>query len=356
MYFIQLLLVLIIPIVLYKKITKKTYCRIVFLLLAGLMCFRAKTVGLYDTEKMYLPWINLFDRMSLQEILRIYPLYRGSLLQILTKLYLNFSNSEELWIFLTSIPFCYATYKLVYEESKNVKEAALYFTLIITLRLYSTQFFTIRHGLASAMLVFAYLSIKKNKYVQYSLFFLLATMFHSTAIVFLIILPFKLFDWKINWKHFVFSLIVLLVALYIINNHFGLVLSYLDGSLSYYQNYKSEGGAAYTFPLMITCLYFMTFSLFSLKDSKNKIYDSFSFNILALATITMYGSTVIASFYRISYFFLIIGCKSIKDSIVLQKRKIRIAIYVIVFGLLFYTYYLNLISTNMIPYRSWLFN
>lgn len=84
---------------------KKLYCYTAAIILLCVIGFRTENMGLYDVKNIYFPQFDSLQRMSMAEMFKEYPVMRGNLFQIFTKLYQVFSENKYVWLLFTSIPY-----------------------------------------------------------------------------------------------------------------------------------------------------------------------------------------------------------------------------------------------------------
>jgi hypothetical protein len=91
-----------------------------------------------------------------------------------------------------------------------------------------------KQSTAFALIILAYLSLKKDFYIKFLLYSILAIFFHKSAIAVVSILIISKF--KLNFKNLIIFLILLVISYSILINDKSRIVSYLQ-----HNNYKSDG-------------------------------------------------------------------------------------------------------------------
>lgn len=205
--------------------TKKTYLFLCFLPLTLIACLRSTSVGI-DT----LQFTNAFDRIALMtpknfELLR-YEYGFIWLCWLLSKL---FSNSQIL-IITTSLFINYSVAKFIEKNSENVYLSTI---LFVTANFYFCYMNIMRQALAISILLFGFEYLKKEKYIKYLIFVLLASLFHTSAILAGSFIFFRKF--KFNRKFIIISILIAVLA-FAFGRQFFALLSGLSPRLAEYAN------------------------------------------------------------------------------------------------------------------------
>ncbi len=327
----------------------KIYCVGITVLLCLLMGFRSESLGMNDVQYIYMPMFQRISNMRFSDVLEIYPFYRGNLLAVLTKLFTYVCKDKYLWLICVSIPSVIAIGKLVYNESEY---PAMSFFMLFGTHIYLVNMYLIRHSLAMAFLIFAFSYIKKEKFVRFAIMVLVAAMFHSTAIVFII--AYFVAKFRFDWKTFVLTIVGAFLVIRWNSSVFKLVFKYINNE--YYSKYSSALGSkqlTYFYVFLLILLLVICCRWFS----DNKQVDSVYFNISCLAVIFMSLTAVVADFYRMGMFFgvfnIILLPNSIKKIKDMKIRMIVSAALIVFFG---YFAISGIQDAGLSPYRTWLFS
>lgn len=345
---------------------KLVYCVIMGILLSLLFGFRSEELGMMDVKVYYIPMFRTVKTMSFSQIIQAYPFERGNLFQILTKLISMVISDEHIWLFLISLPFTVAITYAIYSYSKF---PMMGFFLMFGSYIILVNMFLIRNSLCLAFLIICYICIQRKKWILSLIFYVLAILTHTTAILFGI--TYLIVKFRSNWKIYLGSIIV---SYFIISNSAEILSSLfqiINGG--YYSNYDREGSAGLlyfsryiVFLVIYIILYLVNHKTISINSSKilfhsektNSIFDvnNSNFNMMCLSIIFMSLATVVAEFYRIGMFFGFFGLIGLSNEIYDCKNKFLkyscCAFLIIVCG---YFTYKGLYAANLAPYKSWLF-
>lgn len=121
--------------------------------------------------------------------------------------------SNQYAIFFTSALFIYLISWVVIKRLSY--ECWLSVFLFITLGLFSNSVNVIRLTMAYVICLFAYIELEKKKYMKFIIFVIFATLFHTSAIVFIVALPCNRLRMK---KRFLFIWSVITGMLFILFN------------------------------------------------------------------------------------------------------------------------------------------
>jgi len=330
----------------FNKNGKKYYCILACILLSLLIGLRHESLGMYDTEYLYIPNFKQICKMTMFEVLRTFDFFRGNGLYICTKIFTYLSTNQYLWLFVTSLPFTISFSYFVYKYSKL---PSLSFFLIFGLRIYLVNFFLIRQSIAAAILIWSYEFIKNKKLIPFILTVLLASWFHTTAIVFFIAYP--LVHFKIGFKQMIAILGCLYIAIYYKADFFEFIFS-LFGDV-YYSGYYTTATSFdtltyfYIYLLIVGIIVILKWGRVYSEDDKIMI------NCLNIATGFMAFSTILAEFYRIGMFFGAFGAVALANAYVDTRfKQYRIFIYIVII-VLFGAYAIKGIADmSMYPYKS----
>lgn len=218
-YIILILTLFILGIVLKpnkKKTNKKTFMIIAFILLALIAGCRSYTVGI-DTEQFCKAY-QLIGRIEISQAIENTRYETGFI--ILCKI-LNFITPNfQLLIFITSVFIMSSVCKFIYEESDDVIFSTLIFILINCFAMYMS---TMRQAIALAIIILAYLYFLKNdKKVKYVISVIIASLFHQSAIVMLILLLFN--GKKFKRRYYVVSILTAIMVFIFVPTIFSILL------------------------------------------------------------------------------------------------------------------------------------
>lgn len=190
--------------------------------------------------------------------------------------------------------------KLIYKESPNL---LISFIVFISLGFFSFSMHGVRQGLAIAIIMFSYFPLRDKKILQFVGLVLIASLYHSTAIIFLIAYPCcRLGFNKKSAILYIGILAVLLVAGNDLVRMFALEVSAYDARFEGYA--ETDRALSYSGFIQL-CLFFLLV-LFNIKSFKKKDKDSsLLITLLVLALIFQSCAVFIAELFRIAMYFSI---------------------------------------------------
>ena len=354
-YIFQIAFIILLPPFLRRfRNYKGLYCTLCAILLICVMGFRTEDLGLYDVKNVYFPMFDTVKQLSFSELIIKYPIERGNLFQICSKLFSYISENKYIWLFVTSIPYIAAMRHLIYKYSATIYVASFCFFMICGMRIYQTNFYLIRHSIAMAILVLAFDSILNKDLKKFLILTLIATMFHSTAAVFFIAYP--LARIRPSWKQLIATIAGVYIVVYLSKDVMSAIFLIL-GDDNYYSSFqtRNSGFDSFTFPIICCALFLIAFFVFK-KNAINTGLEAVTINMLCLGAIFMGAATMIGEFYRLSYFFMtvsFVGLGNIFHSI--KTKYLRVGLFFCIFVGLFWFMIRGLEPNGLVPYKSWLF-
>ena len=356
-----------------QKQARMVTCIVCAVMMFLVMGFRSRELGMYDVERVYYPMFREVQKLTFAGIFKRFPLIRGNFLQLFTKVFTLVSTDYNWWIFVTSVPtlasLAYVTYK------RGVSKFACAFSLFLYmgLRLYGTNFYLIRHSFAMALLLLAFDAMLDKKLVKFLVFVLLATLFHSTALIFIVAYP--LSKIKISMKQFVMFFAGFFFVTYLSRSLLNSIF-YTLGSDVYYRNYASKSGFRSNIFIPVALALFLLAMALSkydfvmtrghkndilsvsearLDETLNPALCASTVNMLEIAVFFMGMSLIISEFQRIGFFFLAVSTVGLSNLIDAQKDKtIRMGLYLVIFAGLVMFMSNALVPEMLAPYKSWL--
>lgn len=211
----------------------KYYCIIAFSIIIVVAGLRKYTIGI-DLEGQYARMYTMIGEMSWSDIfqLRYEPGY-----SIFCKLLSYVSKDPQFYIFITSL-ICYGSVGLfIYRNSEDVHLSTMIF---ITCNLMFTYMNVIRQALAVAILLFGINFIKKKQYFQFIAVIILASTFHTSALIALLMVVFSIVGYK---RKYVLISFGIYVASLFLGQHFFDMTSTLLGMYEGYATKENYGMA-----------------------------------------------------------------------------------------------------------------
>lgn len=275
-----------------------------------------------------------YSKYSFSEMLSLYNTsIKSPTFHLLGWIVSRIRNDAQIWLAFIGGLYAFCTSVLIYKESKNVTISAL---MVFALGYFMFSLTGLRQTISLAIIMLSYFAIKNKKMVLFIGLVFLATLFHTSAIIFIIAYPIS--HLKIGFKHFAVALfaLVMFVAFqsavrYFIANILGDV--YLSGYA------KREIGLSFS-GLLIQCAIFV-FSLFYYKQTISKFNTSIIlYNLSFVGMVFQLFASMIAEMFRISMyfsFFNILLVPMVLSSIENKKTKLILEV-ALIYVLLLYNF------------------
>ena len=137
-YILLVISIIILGMFLSKK-QKKIYCIIIGMLLLVLSGCRNPSMGIIDTEYIYIPTYYKIRNIPFESINDEFS--KDILFHYMTKLFVMISDNSQLWLAFVSMPFIVGTVWLTYKESDN---AILSLLLLLALNFYRYELYSFK--------------------------------------------------------------------------------------------------------------------------------------------------------------------------------------------------------------------
>lgn len=235
-YFIDLLCIALLNAIIKPKLgcTRKKWFVISSMLLLGLTAgCRSYLVGI-DTYSYYWAYNYVdFDNSY----------YEPGFLLLIKFLNL-FSDNPQTIIAASSLFICFSVGLFVYRSSDNV---FISIVLFVTLLSYASFMNLMRQALAVSILLFAYPSLCKKQFGYAAIIILLASSFHSSALIWLALIPLSMIRFS---KKALVAYVVVLAVLFVFPSQAFLMASSALGKYDGYLTSKWGGGNSFAAPIM----------------------------------------------------------------------------------------------------------
>ena len=226
-----------------NKKRKKIFIIVSFGILIIIAAMRHYTVGI-DVEKHYMRRFLEISDFSLAEI----PTYAKSVgyeigYCYFTKLLSMISTDPQCYIIGTSLIMMGAMAYFIYQKSEDVLMSTMLFVFSCTYYMYMN---IVRQGMAVSIVLIGYVLFSKSQrkiwnYIVFAGFILLASTFHSSAVLCFLIILFDFLGFK--RIHIIISIVITVVAYLFYSQLYAAVVGFL-GSNGQYERYiesSSEG-------------------------------------------------------------------------------------------------------------------
>ena len=290
-------------------------------------------------------YLSFFERVSndghlLRFMQEFHSLEKGFIYYM--KLLSFITTNPQVYLSLVSITIFSLVGYVIYKNSKNYYLSII---AIITLVFFNFSFSGIRQSIAIAIAFISFEFIKKKKWVLFILLVLLASTFHTSALVFLIAFP--LYYLRIEKKHL--FLILILIAVVFLFKSFFLKFILVNVFDKYDGSTLLVSTGAYTMFFVMLALYVVSM-IVKKPNSYSPQLNAYS-NYLLVAVLIQIAASESQIAMRAGYYYFIFSSLLIPEIIVSTKNeRIRPIIYVLVVIICFSFYYLTTSGGSLDPY------
>lgn len=283
---------------------------------------------------VYVDYYNTYSKFSLERILSFFnseqkdPFY-----YVFSWFFSRVFPDVQWWLAFVALVYLISVGILIYKESEA---PLLSFLAFLTLEYFEFSLSGLRQALALSFTMLSFFSIKKKKWIVFVLLVLLASLFHRSALIFLIVYPIA--HSRVGKLHLVVAIIVGIMFLVGEDYIRDFMRKYLtDGQYEGYVDRTvglSFSGFIIQGAIFIFC--FLYYPAVSRKyESANVLY-----NMVFIGLLFRLFSSMIAEVFRISMYFSIFNIILITMAISVEKDKKTRAIEAFGVGFLFIAYML----------------
>lgn len=319
-----------------KKKARKSYIwgvSIILILISGL---RNMYVGPDDTYN-YFNTFNNIKQMSYTDCLDV---NKDPIFSLFTKvLQIFIGGNFQLYLIICASILLIPLGRFFYRESHNPMISYLMF---ISLGFFSFSMVCIRQSMAIGVLLLSYDALRQHKLIKFILFVLLASCFHLSALIFLLIYPMSYL--KYNMRMLLIYLVAVVLSIVMGQEIVGSFdLSLIDARFGGYQLGESRVLSAAGLVQLI--LFGLVYAIYYRKvQAKNPEEANLQCHFLSLAMVFQGLVFVIAEFFRVSWYFkayVLILIPMILAYSGKQRKALTLA-----FGLLFLAYFFINVGNN----------
>ena len=332
---------------------KKKYLILIFTILTIVSAIRNYTVGV-DTEQ-FCRAFEYIGGMSISNAIENTRYELGFVL--LCKLLSFISDNSQILIIATSIIIMTTIAKFIYEESDDVVLSTLLFVL---LNYYAMYMNVMRQAMAIAIIIISYKAFLKNgKNIKFTLAVLVASLFHQSALVMLILIFFR--NKKFSKKYYFISLLIGFLVFVFADKLFSILLSIFSSYQDYQTSVFAESNYFAAIFNAIVLFIFYTVGIIYIDFKNTKKSDSINFYAyMVMINFLLYIATIkISIFTRATTYFNIFNIIWIPAFI--KNIQNKLAMQIILLMLLFFTIlYWGIISVyrpewyGVIPYETFM--
>lgn len=301
-----------------------------FLIIAALFLFLIATFRSFEFGTdlaIYIPRYENMKYLNYKDVIdnSLYGNQKDLAFYLFSKFLSNFNFSSRGYISVLSLIFLMSFFKTVNLYSPLPLLSIVSF---LSLGYFSFSLTGLRQSIALAFILFSYQYFKENKIFRFIITVVIGSLFHSSALIFLIVYPFSKIK-GIPRRPLILTLAILITLFFegILRNFIS-IMSWNE-SLGNYATQTvslSFAGAFIQIMIYLFCLYYKK-DVLKLNSKNIILYD-----LLALGIVFQIFSTIVAEFFRISMYFSIFSIILIPLAIKSEKNPIlKIAIYFYIF-------------------------
>lgn len=317
----------------------KKYLILIIGILTLFLILRSSKVGI-DT----INYRRIFNYCNEKNIIELLTYERHEIgYKYYNKIISLFAN-YQIFLCITSVVTMIGIYFFIKNNSKNYFLSLLIF---ITFNFYGYTFGILRQSIAISILLFGYKYITEKKFSKFLLSVILATLFHKTAFIFIILYFIK--DIKIDRKKLLAWISLILV--FFISKNF--ILNFIINYIYKPADLIFSTGNGYKMLFLLIgigiCSYFLQEKLI-VQDKKNQLL----INMIFIASIIQTLSTIFSNTYRVTLYFsyaMILLIPNIIE-IINNKTLKKIVIMLMIISLTIYFY---IMTTNLVNYAKYEF-
>lgn len=330
----------------YKKSIKfNDKARRTFLLWCGIAMFmmialRHKDVGSNDSNNYFENW-ELLSSLSFDgfKAFTIESNFETGYLLFVWVFSHIFPSGQAVFI-LSAILFTVAVCKFIYINSDDPE---LSFVMYICLGLYTFMAQGLRQSMAMSICLFAIEFCKKRKFLPFMLLVLLATTFHTSAIVFAII--YFIYGFTLNIRTGILS-IGMSGLLLIFSRQLAAI-----GNMLFEREYEGEVEAGGFVAVAIYIIILVVAIVFSGKRRKDRDYSFFFFMTMLGAVFYLMRYTEVQIAERISFYFMFGQLIVLPNAISRFDKQVAFIVKCVVMALSFLLFAYRLQGDGLVVYR-----
>ena len=230
-YLLLIIYILFLTIIFDKNDKKnKTYLGLAFLGLFLVSALRSYKVGI-DTSA----YVNFYNNMKYYTFHGLLDARNEIGFGVLCKILYMINHNSQFLLVVTSFIINYSVYRFIKKYSNNYAISVFCYVFINYYFIYMN---IMRQGLALAVMLFAYDALKKNKNLFFILLVIFASLFHSSALLCLILLPINKTEFNKKQRYLIIPIFILFFLFG--NKIFGLLSSVSGDFLGRYDAYAGS--------------------------------------------------------------------------------------------------------------------
>lgn len=330
------------------KTQKKLFIIIFFSILTIMAMIRSWKVGV-DTAQYYRNF-NYIVNLDWNEYNSIrYEFGFFALCKILS----YFSKDPHILISVTSLIIIPSIGYHIYKYSENIAMSTF---LYITLNLYFFHMTGMRQSLASIFILYGFNYLNDEKYIKYIFFTIIATLFHSSAIIMISLVFLKKLNY--NNKTYTRTIFIIVICFIFYKSLFSAATIFLDKYSGYSDSVfgvSNYFGALFQF--FIGIILYTTVHYLYFNKKKNKEINLFTLRLFSLAVCFQALAMRMNILGRMTPYFWMFGIVAIPN--ILHNLKIKRKQWIFFIVIISFVYWFIIASYRpewhgIIPYSTFL--
>jgi hypothetical protein len=209
------------------------------------------------------------------------------------------SANPRIYLFVVSLFFPIGLYLFLDDSELDIKGILISIVIIFTFGIFDFALSGVRQTIAMSILLFGFRFIKRKKFIPYLICVLFAALFHTSALIGLILYFIK--NLKLGWAHGAIFLVVVIVILLAPQS----IINFIQKTI--FSEAYGQYGTTYVEDISLTMFFiFIAFSVFPLwhwKKLKDENYSLLHANSGFLAMSLQVCTGIIAEFFRLAMYF-----------------------------------------------------
>ena len=219
--------------------------------------------------------------------------------------YIVFHLTQNIRVLFFIMQFFIASivYIIAYDNMKKRDTNILLYVIAYLFLWFNTSLNILRQSLAIFVILYAFKYIENKNYFAYFIAVIIATLFHSSAIVCVLIPLIDYIAKKKNWKTYLFLSIAVIYFILFNIRTVAILLNKINVMPDKYLLYLSRDGNMITYYAILKIIMIVVIAMYFKKSENNEINRTL-FSICVYDVVLYTLSYFIKYGYRISYYFL----------------------------------------------------
>lgn len=280
----------------------------------------------------YVDYYEEYAKLSFDEIMELFDSeQKDPFYYVFSWLFSRIFKNVQWWLAFVALAYIFAVGLIIYKESES---PVLSFLAFLSLAYFEFSLSGLRQTLALSLTLLSYFGIKNRKWKQFLILVLLASLFHRSALIFLIVYPIA--NTKVGKIHWMLALIVGVIFLVGESS----VRSFMEKYLvdTQYEGYIERTVGLSMAGFIIQLVIFVFCYVYYPVVSKKYEHANILYNLAFIGLLFQLFSSMIAEVFRISMYFSFFNAILIPMVITAEKdRKIQL-METLGIGLIFIAY------------------